>query len=86
LRGEAPRDGFDRAATAGRPSDLIRRLQREDGRAGLFRPRQDATFLAQAQVAAWCAGGRRARALAALGRANLGQFGLDFGLVHSHIL
>jgi hypothetical protein len=67
--------GFDPAATAGRPSDLSRRPQRDKGRAGRLRPRRGAAFPAQAQVAAWCAGKRPARAVAALGRASLGRSG-----------
>jgi hypothetical protein len=66
--GEAPRGGFVRAATRGQPSDAIRRPQIGKGCAGRLRPRRDAAFPAQAQVAAWCAGKRPARA-------ELGCFG-----------
>jgi hypothetical protein len=66
---------FDPPAAAGRPSDLIRRPQGGDTRAGRLRPRQGAALPAQAQVAAWCAASSPARAVAALGRASLGRLG-----------
>jgi hypothetical protein len=70
--------GFYPPATAGRPSDLIRRLQREDGRAGHSRPRREAAFPAQAQVAAWCAGKRLAREFCRAGPGRDGPFWARF--------
>jgi hypothetical protein len=78
--GEATRGGFVRAATPGQPPDAIRRPAVDRGRAGRLRPRRGAALPAQAQVAAWCAASSPARAVAALGRAHLGRFGLDFDL------
>jgi hypothetical protein len=86
FRGRTPRGGFVRGETRGQPSDAIRRLQVDPRRAGRLRPRRGAALPAQAQVAAWCAASSPARAVAALGRANMGRFGLVFGLVYSQIL
>jgi hypothetical protein len=82
IAGEDATGVFAPAATAGRPSDLIRRLQEVSKTLGSFWPRRGAAFPAQAQVAAWCAGQQPRARLTALGWAALGRDGPPCGLDH----